>query len=66
MAAAVYSVLRLWHVPAKSPLLLPPATGLWGCMVAVQTQFHAPASAQSLLARRMLLPAETVVLGCPS
>lgn len=35
-------MLRLWHVPAKSPLLLPPAMGLWGCMVAVQSSVPRP------------------------
>lgn len=35
-------MLRLWHVPAKSPLLLPPAMGLWGCMVAMQSSVPRP------------------------
>lgn len=42
--AAVYSVPRLWHVPAKSPLLSPLATGFWGCIAAVQSPAPHPGS----------------------
>lgn len=50
-----------------SPLCFSPRP--WGSGAAwwpCKAQFHAPASAQSLLARGMLLPAAAVVLGCPS
>lgn len=70
-AVAVYSLPRLWHIPAKSPLLSPKAAGLWGCIAAVQSPAPhpspCPASAcpEDAAAHRGRCPGLPVPEGCP-